>query len=588
MSTRLTRREFVGAATAASLPLITGLPSLAGAERATEAVVAPTPSLAPDAMDHDMLEITVDGLHALYDAKKYTVTEVTKYYLARIARYNPVYRAILHTDTAGALKTAAAQDAAAKAGGARFKRTALWGVPIVIKANTSVKGMVTSAGWSGYLIPGLELIAPQDAPVVAKLRAAGAVILGHTNMPDFAASDTNMSTAFGRTGNAYNPRFSPGGSSGGTVTAVTANLCVLGTGTDTANSIRMPAATSCVVGVLPTRGLVSIAGIQPLDWLRDNTGPIARDVRDTAIALTVMAGEDSKDFQTKGSAAQAEAGPYTNYLKSDAIKGKRFGVPAFMMTPAAPGGGGGGTPLQPETREQFMKALDELRNAGATVVIDDNLLPSSFAALARMVGTRPYTAEGTELFLKDFGPPEYHSIEEYEQVMGTPMPGTVTGIQAGGGRGGRAGAPGAPTPPAAPAGPKQLETDPAADSTYFAPQRAAVAAYNAALDQFKLDGLVYPAIQMPPNDEIAALANGGRSSGPHSDTGWVNDIGVPAISVPAGFYDSGLPFNLEFSAKRWRDGDLIGWVYSFEQATHARKPPVLQENSNHRRAASTP
>jgi Asp-tRNA(Asn)/Glu-tRNA(Gln) amidotransferase A subunit family amidase len=346
----------------------------------------------------------------------------------------------------------------------------------------------------------------------------------------------------------------------------------------------MPAATSSVVGVLPTRGLVSIAGIQPLDWLRDNTGPIARDVRDTAIALTVMAGEDTKDFRTKGSAAEAEAGPYTKYLNSGAIKGKRFGVPAFMMTPATPGGGGGGTPLQPETREQFMKALDALRAAGATVVIDDNLLPASFVALTRAVSTRPYLAEGTELFLKDFGPPEYHSIEEYERVFGTPMPGTVTGIQAGGGRGGRGG----PPAPTAPATPKQIETDPAADATFFAPQRAAVAAYDAALDQFKLDGLVYPAIQMPPNDEIAAVESGGRSSGPHSDTGWVNEIGVPAISVPAGFYDSGLPFNLEFSTKRWRDGDLIGWVYAFEQATHARKPPVLVENTMHRRAASTP
>ena len=149
-------------------------------------------------------------------------------------------------------------------------------MPIVVKSNTAIKGLVTSAGWYGYVVPGLENIAPQDAPVVAKLRAAGAVILGQTNMPDFAASDANYSTAYGRTGNAYNVRFSPGGSSGGTVTAVTANFAVLGTGTDTANSIRMPAATSSVVGVLPTRGLVSIAGIQPLDWLRDNTGPIAR------------------------------------------------------------------------------------------------------------------------------------------------------------------------------------------------------------------------------------------------------------------------------------------------------------------------
>src|SRR5262249_43366752 len=159
------------------------------------------------------------------------------------------------------------------------------------KSNTSIKGLITNDGWRGYLIPGHELTAPADAAVVAKFKAAGAVILGQTNMPDFAASDTNMSSAGGRTGNAYDWRFSPGGSSGGSVTAVTANFAVFANGTDTSNSIRMPSGTSSVVGMLPTRGLVSIAGIHPLDWLLDGTGPIARDVTDVAIALSVMAGE---------------------------------------------------------------------------------------------------------------------------------------------------------------------------------------------------------------------------------------------------------------------------------------------------------
>ena len=106
---------------------------------------------------------------------------------------------------------------------------------------------------------------------------------------------------------------------------------MLGNGTDTGNSIRMPAATSSVVGVFPTRGLVSIAGIAPLDWLLDNTGPIARDVTDAAIALGVMAGEDPLDPRTIGSAAKAQPGPYTQYLKTDALKGKRFGVPVFIL-----------------------------------------------------------------------------------------------------------------------------------------------------------------------------------------------------------------------------------------------------------------
>src|SRR5207247_5481136 len=134
------------------------------------------------------------------------------------------------------------------------------------------------------------------------------------------------SSAFGRTGNAYDVRFSPGGSSGGTVTAVTANLAMLGTGTDTGNSIRMPSATSAVVGVLPTRGLVSIAGIAPLDWLLDNTGPIARTASDAAIALAVMAGPDPLDARTAEAPASASRGPYEHDLQAGALKGKRFGV----------------------------------------------------------------------------------------------------------------------------------------------------------------------------------------------------------------------------------------------------------------------
>jgi aspartyl-tRNA(Asn)/glutamyl-tRNA(Gln) amidotransferase subunit A len=274
-------------------------------------------------MDRDLLEITVPGLEKLYAKHRYTVTEVTQWYLDRIDRYDGTYRAILYLDKQGALRRASEEDAEPK----NAKHGPLWGVPIVVKANTSVKGRVTSAGWIGFLRPGEELVAPRDAVVVQRLRESGAVLLGQTNMPDFAASDTNVSTAGGRTGDAYDVRYSPGGSSGGTATAVAANFAVLGTGTDTANSIRQPAANNSLVGMLPTRGLTSIAGIEPLDWLRDNTGPLVRDVTSAAIALDVMQAEDPLDASTKGSAKKAEVGPYTRYLKKGALKGKRFGVP---------------------------------------------------------------------------------------------------------------------------------------------------------------------------------------------------------------------------------------------------------------------
>jgi len=533
------------------------------------------------AMDRDLLEVTIPQLEQLYRSHKYTVTEVVRWYMARITKHNGIYRAVQTLDAPGALATAAREDAEAKAGGSSFVRGPMWGVPILIKANTSIKGLITTDGWKGYMIPGHELIAPRDATIVAKLRAAGAIILGQTNMPDFAASDTNRSTAYGRTGNAYDVRFSPGGSSGGTVTAITSNYALLGNGTDTGNSIRMPAATSSVVGVFPTRGLVSIAGIAPLDWLLDNTGPIARDVTDAAIALGVMAGEDPLDPRTIGSAAKAQPGPYTKYLKADALKGKRFGVPAFILdgvgtpfqgipasespTEVAADMADARLPLRPETRAAFMKALEGLRAAGATVIFDDSILPDSFALTVARVSTLLYVREGTEKFLAAFGPAQYHSADEYQKAVGSPLPATIIGGVDEAARTDR--------PPLIQA---EFESDPEADANVLAPRERALDAYNGVLDRLQLDGLVYPATQMPPPDET--MPQGGKiSEGPHSDTGWVNMIGVPAVVVPGGFYPDGLPFGLELSARPWKDGDLLGWAYAYEHATRHRRPPVLVE-----------
>ena len=156
---------------------------------------SPNNDSAQDAMSRDLLEVTIPKLEQMYSSHQYTVTQVVQWYLARIAKYNGIYRAVQTVDSDGALATAAKEDAEAAAGGSSFQRGPMWGVPIVTKANTSIKGLVTTDGWKGYMIPGHELIAPRDATIVAKLRAAGAIIIGQTNMPDFAASDTNRSTA---------------------------------------------------------------------------------------------------------------------------------------------------------------------------------------------------------------------------------------------------------------------------------------------------------------------------------------------------------------------------------------------------------
>ena len=245
-----------------SIPVLIAVATFAACLSPAQQISEPAPDNA--AMNRDLLEATIPQLEQFYRDHKYTVTQVVQWHLARILRYNGIYRAVETILEKQALATAEQEDREAAAG---FQNNAvqgpLWGIPIVIKANTSIAGEVTTDGWAGYTIPGHEFIAPKDATIITRLRAAGAIIVGHTNMPDFAASDTNRSSSFGRTGNAYDVRFSPGGSSGGTVTAVTSNYAVLGNGTDTGNSIRMPSSTSSVVGVFPTRGLVSIAGIAP-------------------------------------------------------------------------------------------------------------------------------------------------------------------------------------------------------------------------------------------------------------------------------------------------------------------------------------
>jgi amidase len=527
------------------------------------------------AMDRDLMEVTVDRLLALYREHRYTVTQVVQWHLDRIARYNGVYKAVQTVTAKAALTEAAREDAEAKHPG--FRPGPLWGVPIVTKANTSIAGLITTDGWIGYMLPGHELVAPRDATIAAKLRAAGAILVGVTNMPDFAASDTTRSTAFGRTGNAYDVRFSPGGSSGGTVTAVTSNLAVLGNGTDTGNSIRMPVATSNLVGIFPTRGLVSIAGIAPLNWQLDNTGPIARNVADAALALTVMAGEDPLDPVTAGSQSKAQPGPYTRYLKPGALKGKRFAVPAFILdgeTPPFQGVCSNATPeqfakavkdavmpLKPETRAAFMRAVEEIRAAGATVLIDPQILPDSFAIAASHICSLPYIREGTEKFLSDFGPAQYHSAEEYEQAVGKPLPEVIGGKKTG-------------MFGAVEIQQTTLESDPQAEANLLGPRRDVLALYEAELERLHLDGFVYPANQMPPVDETMPQ-DGGVSDGPHSDTDWINMLGVPAISIPGGFYADGLPFGIEISARKWHDGDLIGWAYDYELHTHHRRPPVL-------------
>lgn len=215
------------------------------------------------------------------------------------------------------------------------------------------------------------------------------------------------------------------------------------------------------------------------------------------------------------------------------LKGKRFGVPAFIMA-------GRGIPFHGIPSGVPERAADSIR-AAANMALRD----------------------GTDRFLATFGPAAYRSAALYEQVVGAPL--FVSSI---GGEDHFRAMQGARLEQ------RVLDTDPDAERNYRAPRRAMLAEYVATLDHFKLDGFVYPAIQMAPPDE--SMPQDGRlSEGPHSATSWVNMIGVPAVVIPAGRYANGLPFGLELAARPWADGELMGLAYAWELATPARVAPVL-------------
>jgi amidase len=503
-------------------------------------------------MDRDLHEVTIAKLHAYYAQGRYSAHQVVSWYLDRIRALSPGFNAFVYVYEKEAVARATAEDAEAKKG--KF-HGALWGVPVVIKGNTSIRGKITANGWEGYARPGKELVAIRNATIVDKFERAGAVVIGHANMPDLGKSDSNISTLGGRTGNAYDPNFSPGGSSGGVAVAVALNLALIGQGTDTGNSIRNPASNASLVGVFPTQGLVSVAGIHPYDTLLDNTGLLTRTVPDAAVALDVVSGEDPEDSRTAKSVLHKIGHSYKAFLRAGALKGRRFGVPHFILDGAPsvyPNPTYRHRGVSPETRVLFMQAVQKLRAAGATVVIADDILPEEFAQIADSFQTKPYGAAGIDRFLSRYAPTQINSLAKLKEAgIDFPVERFTDGLAQ-----------------------CAFETDPRAASNYYEPHKRLIDMYQSTLRRERLNGFVYPALQVPPNDERIPLPKDYPSDGPYSFTNWVNRLGVPAIVVPAGYYANGLPFGVEFSADFWNDGDLLGYAFAFEQLTHVRHAAV--------------
>ena len=266
-------------------------------------------------------EATISDVHAAYKSGALTSVKLVKAYLERIRacdQAGPKLNVVIFLNPR-ALEEAAALDE-------HFRKTGkfvgpLHGIPVLLKDNINTKDMPTTGGslsLAGY-------IPATDAAVTQKLRRAGAIILAKVNLHEFATWGETVSSIQGQTLNPYDLTRTPGGSSGGTGAGVAANFAIAGLGTDTVNSIRSPASANSVVGIRPTLGLVSRAGIIPYSFTQDAAGPLARSVTDAAKMLNVLVGYDPDDPATAWSVGNTEE-DYTKFLKANGVLGKRIGV----------------------------------------------------------------------------------------------------------------------------------------------------------------------------------------------------------------------------------------------------------------------
>lgn len=489
-------------------------------------------------------EATVADLHAAFRAGTLTAERLTTMSLARVAAYDrqgPTLRAVI-TLNPKAVDTARALDAEWKKSG---PRSPLHGIPIVLKDNYDTADMPTTGG--SILLEGS--MAPDDAFVVKKLRAAGAVILAKLNMSEFA-SGAAQSSLGGLMRNPHDLLRSPSGSSGGTGVAIAAAYAPIGLGTDTGGSIRGPSTSNGIVGLKPTHGLMSRDGIIPLALSFDTGGPMARSVYDVAAALGVMTGIDPADAATKKSEGRFEA-DYTRHLKSDALKGARIGVARDFLGQDA------------EVDWVVDASIDVMKEAGATVV--DVRIPRWVLDVKgefyNAVRYPEFVAQIAD-YLKTLGPKAPKTIEDLIERATA-----VTGP-----RGDGAG----PNPARWGLLRRESGSVKMDDARYSAVRDHGLPLIRGIIEGVlaadKLDAIVYPTsprrpvlIASPPE------VPGGAAASPSN---LANLTGFPDLIVPAGFTGDGLPVGLSFMGRAFSEPRLLALGYAFEQITKARRLPV--------------
>lgn len=498
----------------------------------------------------ELQSLTIVGVREGLLSKRFTAEALTHACLAQVHSLNGKYNAIIFENLA-ALDTARALDRRLAAGEALGP---LAGVPVVVKDTMDMVGFPTTAGWkllcSGT--GGIDLLPATDSPVVARLKAADAIILGKTNVPVLSHSGSHANDSWaGPTINVVMEDRVPGGSSAGTAAAVASNMCVVGLAEETGGSIQNPAAAQGLVGVKPTIGLVPNAGVVPLSSNRDVVGPIARTVTDAAFCLNVLAGYSAEDPKTLACVGKIPPAGYTAALSKDALQGKRLGLY---------GPGWRTQQLSEETTSLYTRAQSELAAAGA-ILVEDPFAATGFSALrqptaplsefdARGLESVPYDINcylqrlGPNAALKTFS--EFMKATEIENPF---SPNRVLSCLNT-----------LPDFRAAMANP----TRPPDLPDFIALKTAYLEIIEDVFRRRRIDALVFPQMRK----ELPELYSDEAIQETTVDE--INIAGVPAVTVPAGYHASGAPFEIIFVGQLWQEAELLAQAYAYEQATGHR------------------
>jgi Asp-tRNA(Asn)/Glu-tRNA(Gln) amidotransferase A subunit family amidase len=517
---------------AAALLFLIGAPN----NPATEAQTSSSPSTA-----FQVLEATIDDVHAALGARRTTCRAIVEAYLKRIDAYDktgPRLNAV-QTVNPHALEEASRLDAAFLSSG---RVGALHCIPVLIKDQVETSDIVTTFGSAVFK----DFVPQRDATIVTRLRKAGAVVIGKSTMGEYASG--YLSSASGPIRNAYDRRRHASGSSGGTGSGVSANFATIGIAEDTGGSTRGPAAVSNLVGLRPTVPLVSRHGVFPARPTTDTLGPVTRTVRDAAIVLDAIAGYDPSDPVT-GYATGQILNSYTTFLTPDGLKGARIGVIRQPMDPKT-------DPGSADYRKVLTvvdKAIGDLRTLGAEV-IDPVTIPDVIERVNKPYDGNVFETEpAINRYLAQHPNAPVKTLREI-LLSGKVVPSRARGLMNNVG--------------------KSTE-----DPGYLQILRSVEDTRHVVLGlmaDHKLDALVYATFDhqpaaIGPDDmtnpllEISGIGNNRRLS---------PILGFPAMTVPAGFTSDGIPVGIEFLARPFAEGTLFKFGYAYEQATHHRKPPA--------------